>query len=31
MGILMVGMVNPEIDRRISKKFKKTELPGKTS
>ena len=31
MGILMVWMVNPEIDRRISKKLKKTELPGKTS
>ena len=31
MGILMVGMVNPEIDRRISKKWKKTKLPGKTS
>ena len=27
----MVGMVNPEIDRRISKKWKKTKLPGKTS
>ena len=31
MGILMVGMVNPEIDRHISKKLKKTKLPGKTS
>ena len=27
----MVGMVYPEIDRRISKKWKKTKLPGKTS
>ena len=31
MGILMVGIVNPKIDRRISKKWKKTKLPGKTS
>ena len=31
MEILMVGMVNPEIDRHISKKWKKTKLPGKTS
>ena len=31
MGILMVGMVDPEIDRHISKKWKKTKLPGNNS
>ena len=25
MGILMVGLVKPEVDRHISKKFQKTE------